>query len=74
MSIVEHSVVYDAAHYLLVSVDLPLVGHVLEQLGYDRTYSLRPTGAVATVPRWEDAVSWDGRVSRAGARGRRAAG
>ncbi|MEN2746761.1 AraC family transcriptional regulator N-terminal domain-containing protein [Sphingomonas sp. T9W2] len=30
VSIGEHSVVYDAAHYLLVSVDLPLVGHVLE--------------------------------------------
>ena len=30
VSIVEHSVVYDAAHYLLVSVDLPLVGHVLD--------------------------------------------
>ena len=26
----EHSLVYDAAHYLLVSVDLPLVGHVIE--------------------------------------------
>ncbi|MES2291465.1 MAG: AraC family transcriptional regulator [Pseudomonadota bacterium] len=26
----EHSVVYDASRYLLVSVDLPLVGHVLE--------------------------------------------
>ncbi|SFS09872.1 AraC family transcriptional regulator [Sphingomonas jatrophae] len=30
VSIGEHSVVYDAAHYLLVSVDLPLVGHVIE--------------------------------------------
>ena len=30
LSIGEHSVVYDAAHYLLVSVDLPLVGHVLD--------------------------------------------
>ncbi|TCP29339.1 AraC family transcriptional regulator [Sphingomonas sp. BK235] len=29
VSIGEHSVIYDAAHYLLVSVDLPLVGHVL---------------------------------------------
>lgn len=26
----DHSVVYDAAHYLLVSVDLPLVGHVID--------------------------------------------
>lgn len=30
VSLAEHSVVYDAARYLLVSVDLPLVGHVLE--------------------------------------------
>ncbi|MBI0475261.1 AraC family transcriptional regulator [Sphingomonas sp. MA1305] len=30
VSLGEHSVVYDAAHYLLVSVDLPLVGHVLD--------------------------------------------
>jgi AraC-like DNA-binding protein len=30
VSIGEHSLVYDAAHYLLVSVDLPLVGHVLD--------------------------------------------
>lgn len=30
VSIGEHSVIYDAAHYLLVSFDLPLVGHVLD--------------------------------------------
>ena len=30
VSIGDHSIVYDAAHYLLVSVDLPLVGHVLD--------------------------------------------
>lgn len=30
VSIGNHSVLYDAAHYLLVSVDLPLVGHVIE--------------------------------------------
>ncbi|WP_316976190.1 AraC family transcriptional regulator [Shumkonia mesophila] len=30
VSLGERSVVYDASHYLLVSVDLPLVGHVLE--------------------------------------------
>ena len=30
VSLGTHSVVYDASHYLLVSVDLPLVGHVLE--------------------------------------------
>ncbi len=30
VSIGEHSVDYDAAHYLVVSVDLPLVGHVID--------------------------------------------
>ena len=30
VSLGEHSVVYDASRYLLVSLDLPLVGHVLE--------------------------------------------
>ncbi len=30
VSLADHSVLYDAAHYLLVSVDLPLVGHVIE--------------------------------------------
>lgn len=30
VSVGDHSLIYDAARYLLVSVDLPLVGHVLE--------------------------------------------
>ncbi|HYW14653.1 MAG TPA: AraC family transcriptional regulator [Allosphingosinicella sp.] len=30
VSIGDHSLVYDASHYLLVSVDLPLVGHIIE--------------------------------------------
>lgn len=30
VSLADRSVTYDAAHYLLVSVDLPLVGHVIE--------------------------------------------
>ena len=38
----------------------PLVGRALEALGYDRHYSLRVTGTPAAVPRWEDAVAWDG--------------
>ncbi len=37
VSIGDRSVVYDAAHYLLVSVDLPLVGHVLDA-SPDRPY------------------------------------
>ncbi len=40
----------------------PLVGRALEQLGYDATYSLRPSGPVRPVPRWEDAMAWDGEV------------
>lgn len=37
VSIGDHSVVYDAAHYLLVSVDLPIVGHVIDA-SPDRPY------------------------------------
>ena len=37
VSLGDHSVVYDASRYLLVSVDLPLVGHVLEASA-DRPY------------------------------------
>jgi AraC-like DNA-binding protein len=37
VSIGDHSVIYDAAHYLLVSVDLPLVGHVIDA-SPDRPY------------------------------------
>lgn len=40
----------------------PLVGDALDNLGYDRTYSLRPTGRAVTVPAWDDAVAWDGRA------------
>lgn len=40
----------------------PLVGRALESLGYDRAYSLRPTASRAPVPRWEDAIAWDGEV------------
>ena len=38
----------------------PLVGSALENLGYDRAYSLRPTGVSTAVPAWDDAVAWDG--------------
>lgn len=40
----------------------PLVGRALENLGYDPTYSLRPTGIATRIPRWEDALQWDGRA------------
>lgn len=38
----------------------PLVGGALERLGYDRTYSLRPSGPPAPVPSWDDSFAWDG--------------
>lgn len=38
----------------------PLVGEALENLGYDRDYSLRPTRPARPVPAWDDAVAWDG--------------
>ena len=38
----------------------PLVGRALEDLGYDRAYSLRPTGRPTAVPAWDEAVAWDG--------------
>ena len=40
----------------------PLVGRALETLGYDRSYSLRPSGLAAAPPAWEDAIAWDGEV------------
>ncbi|WP_167042997.1 FAD:protein FMN transferase [Salinibacterium sp. ZJ454] len=38
----------------------PLIGRSLETLGYDRDYSLRPSGPPVPPPRWEDAIAWDG--------------
>jgi thiamine biosynthesis lipoprotein len=38
----------------------PLVGRALERLGYDRTYSLAPSGTPIAAPAWEDAIAWDG--------------
>lgn len=38
----------------------PLVGAALENLGYDRAYSLQPTGIALPVPSWDEAFSWDG--------------
>jgi thiamine biosynthesis lipoprotein len=43
----------------------PLVGRRLEQLGYDRTYSLMPTvpgeqkTANSGIPAWDDVMQWD---------------
>lgn len=38
----------------------PLVGRALENLGYDRAYSLRPSGRPGPVPAWDDVIAWDG--------------
>ena len=37
VAIGDHSLVYDASHYLIVSVDLPLTGHIIEA-GPDKPY------------------------------------
>ena len=38
----------------------PLVGARLEDLGYDRDYSLRPRNDLVEVPVWDDIMHWDG--------------
>ncbi|WP_339619288.1 FAD:protein FMN transferase [uncultured Salinibacterium sp.] len=38
----------------------PLVGRALEELGYDRTYSLQPATKRSRVPEWHEAISWNG--------------
>jgi thiamine biosynthesis lipoprotein len=38
----------------------PLVGARLENLGYDRTYSLTPSASGVRVPSWDNAIAWDG--------------
>lgn len=38
----------------------PLIGESLEQLGYDPGYSLRPRGAAAPPPAWDDILEWSG--------------
>ena len=39
----------------------PLVGRALENLGYDRAYSLRTSAAAQPVPAWNDSFAWNGR-------------
>ncbi|MCY7413116.1 MAG: FAD:protein FMN transferase [Salinibacterium sp.] len=38
----------------------PLVGRSLDAIGYDRGYSLRPSGSPVAAPTWDEAVAWDG--------------
>jgi thiamine biosynthesis lipoprotein len=38
----------------------PLIGTALEQAGYDAEYSLRPKPRMSAVPKWDDAMQWNG--------------
>ena len=38
----------------------PLVGGRLENLGYDRDYTLTPHEESVEVPRWDEIMNWDG--------------
>jgi FAD:protein FMN transferase len=38
----------------------PLVGGRLENLGYDRDYTLKPHDVAVDVPIWDDIMQWDG--------------
>jgi FAD:protein FMN transferase len=53
---------YRSLYHLSAGAMTPLIGGSLERLGYDATYSLRPSGSPAAAPRWEDALDWDGTV------------
>ena len=45
----------------------PLVGNVLEHLGYDATYSLMPRDGVARAPEWDDVLTVNGSTLTASA-------
>jgi FAD:protein FMN transferase len=36
----------------------PLIGQVLEDIGYDATYSLKPKDSIANVPSWDDVIEF----------------
>ena len=69
VSIGEHSVVYDAAHYLLVSVELPLVGHVLDASPSDPIFVARSISMPRCWPiSWQaKAAGWPVRICRCSA-------
>jgi len=59
----EASALFDVYRRLYEATDAavsPLVGRAMENLGYDRAYSLRPSGRSTSVPAWDDAFAWDG--------------
>jgi thiamine biosynthesis lipoprotein len=53
---------YRSLYHLSAGAMTPLIGGSLERLGYDATYSLRPSGSPTPPPRWEDALDWAGTV------------
>jgi thiamine biosynthesis lipoprotein len=55
-------VLYRSLYDISAGAMTPLIGSSLEQLGYDASYSLQPSGAPMAPPRWEDALTWDGTV------------
>lgn len=52
---------YDSLFALTEGAVTPLVGRTLEQLGYDRDYTLASTGEASVPPRWTD-VARSGRT------------
>jgi thiamine biosynthesis lipoprotein len=53
---------YRSLYELTAGAMTPLIGGSLERLGYDASYSLRPSGPPLQAPRWEDALDWEGSV------------
>jgi thiamine biosynthesis lipoprotein len=57
---------YRSLYDLTAGAMTPLIGGSLERLGYDASYSLRPSGSPLAAPRWEDALEWEGTVLTTG--------
>jgi thiamine biosynthesis lipoprotein len=51
---------YRTLYYATEGAMSPLVGGRLENLGYDRDYTLRPRDESVEVPVWDDIMHWDG--------------
>jgi thiamine biosynthesis lipoprotein len=51
---------YRGLYYATEGAMSPLVGGRLENLGYDRDYTLRPRDESVEVPVWDDIMHWDG--------------
>jgi thiamine biosynthesis lipoprotein len=51
---------YRTLYYATEGAMSPLVGGRLENLGYDRDYTLRPRDESVEVPVWDDIMRWDG--------------